>query len=94
VDGGAVLSPQSTGPAALRATRRRAALLALASPLLILLALLGLLQRSGSARWEVVPALLIGSGLLLTSLQRRRRRRAQLLQALRQHRREGPAKGA
>ena len=79
-----MLSQQGAAPTALGATRRRAALLALASPLLILLALLGLLQRSGSARWEVVPALLIGSGLLLTSLQNRRRRRSQLLQALRQ----------
>ena len=65
--------------------QRRAALLALASPLLILLALVGLLHRTGAARWEVLPALLIGSGLLLTSLDRRRRRRKELLRALRQH---------
>jgi hypothetical protein len=65
--------------------QRRAALLALASPLLILLALVGLLHRTGTARWEVLPALLIGTGLLLTSLDRRRRRRKELLRALRQH---------
>jgi hypothetical protein len=65
--------------------QRRAALLALASPLLILLALVGLLHRSGTARWEVLPALLIGMGLLLTSLDRRRRRRKELLRSLRQH---------
>jgi len=69
---------------------RQTALLALASPLLILLALVGLTHRSGSSRWEVVPALLIGAGLLLTSLQRRHHRRRQLLLALRQHRREAP----
>lgn len=86
-----MLSRQAPLTPVQRAGRRRAALLALASPLLILLALVGLLQRSGPARWEVVPALLIGSGLLLTSLQRRRHRRGQLLQALRQHRREAPA---
>ena len=65
--------------------QRRAALLALASPLLILLALVGLLHRTGTARWEVLPALLIGMGLLLTSLHRRRRRRQELLRSLRQH---------
>ncbi len=64
--------------------QRRAALLALASPLLILLALVGLIHRSGSARWEILPALLIGSSLLLTSLDRRRRRRKELLRSLRQ----------
>ena len=66
-------------------SQRRAALLALASPLLILLALVGLLHRSGASRWEVLPALLIGSGLLLTSLHRRRRRRKELLRSLRQN---------
>ena len=64
--------------------QRRAALLALSSPLLILLALVGLLHRTGTARWEALPALLIGTGLLLTSLDRRRRRRKELLRALRQ----------
>ena len=66
-------------------SQRHAALLALASPLLILLALVGLLRRSGASRWEVLPALLIGSGLLLTSLHRRRRRRRELLRSLREH---------
>ena len=64
----------------------RAALLALASPLLILLALLGLLHRTGSARWEALPALLIGAGLLLTSISRRRYRRREMLRSLRQQR--------
>jgi hypothetical protein len=72
--------------AVLLAFRRRAALLALASPLLILLALAGLLHRTGSARWEALPALLIGAGLLLTSITRRRTRRRQMLRSLRQQR--------
>lgn len=57
-------------------------LLALSSPLLILLALLGLLLRSGNARWQAIPALVIGSGLLITSLWRRRHRRQEMLRSL------------
>lgn len=72
--------------AVLLASRRRAALLALASPLLILLALAGLLHRTGSARWEALPALLIGAGLLFTSITRRRTRRRQMLRSLRHQR--------
>ena len=75
----------SPPPAASLLSQRRDALLALASPLLILLALVGMLHRSGASRWEVLPALLIGSGLLLTSLHRRRRRRRELLRSLREH---------
>lgn len=72
--------------AVLLASRRRAALLALASPMLILLALAGLLHRTGSARWEALPALLIGAGLLFTSITRRRTRRRQMLRSLRHQR--------
>jgi hypothetical protein len=75
------MDPAATGP-----RPSRAALLALASPLLILLALLGLLHRTGSSRWEVLPALLIGAGLLLTSISRRRYRRREMLRSLRQQR--------
>lgn len=67
----------------------RAALLALSSPLLILLAVLVLLHRQGADRLPAVPALVIGCGLLTTSWIRRRRRRAELLRALRQ----GPPAG-
>lgn len=67
-----------------RPSRFRAALLALSSPLLILLALLVLFTRQGSDRLPAVPALVIGVGLLTTSWIRRRRRRAELLRALRQ----------
>ncbi|MCP9860045.1 MULTISPECIES: DUF3188 domain-containing protein [unclassified Cyanobium] len=67
-----------------RPPRFRAALLALSAPLLILLALLVLLTRQGADRLPALPALVIGCGLLTTSVLRRRRRRAELLRALRQ----------
>jgi hypothetical protein len=62
------------------------ALLAVSSPLLILLALVVMLQRQGADRLPAVPALVIGGGLLATSWLRRRRRRAELLRALREER--------
>jgi Protein of unknown function (DUF3188) len=65
---------------------RRRALLALSSPLLILLALLALLHRPASERVQALPALAIGIGLLSTSWLLRRRRRMELLRALRQER--------
>jgi hypothetical protein len=65
-------------------SRRTADLLALSSPLLIVLAVLAMMQRGPSIRLQAVPALLIGSGLLLFSLWRRRRRRALLLRLLRE----------
>ena len=67
-----------------RAPRFLAALLALSSPLLILLAMLVLLTRQGADRLPALPALVIGCGLLSTSVLRRRRRRRELLRALRQ----------
>ena len=63
--------------------------LALSTPLLIGLGLLGLLLRQGSDRLQAVPALLIGIGLLLQSLWSWRRRRRLLLAALRERDREG-----
>lgn len=59
-------------------------LLALSSPLLILLALGALLLRQGPDRWQALPALLIGVGLLGHSALSRHRRRGALLAALRQ----------
>ncbi len=61
-------------------------LLMLSAPLLIVLALVVLLQRQGQDRIQVVPALLIGAGLLVASRVRRQRRRRALLLALRQER--------
>jgi hypothetical protein len=48
------------------------------------LALVALLLRQGPDRWQVLPALLIGVGLLGHSALSRRRRRQALLAALRQ----------
>ncbi len=69
------------------------ALLALSSPLLILLALLALLSRQGSDRFQALPALLVGGGLLTYSGLTWRRRRRALLEALRERQPE-PAGGA
>jgi hypothetical protein len=63
---------------------RLQAWLALAAPLLVLLALLALLMRSGSDRLQALPPLLIGVGLLLSSAACRARQRRHLLVALRQ----------
>lgn len=63
-------------------SRRLKALLALSSPLLILLALVALLSRPGSDRIQAVPALAIGTGLLTHSWWRRRRRRQEILRSL------------
>jgi hypothetical protein len=57
--------------------------LALSSPLLIVLAVVVLLQRQGVDRLQAIPALLIGSGLLIYSGVSRRRRRRSVLAALR-----------
>lgn len=63
---------------------RLQAWLALAAPLLVLLALLALVLRSGSSRLQAVPPLLIGAGLLLSSVVGRARQRRRLLETLRQ----------
>ena len=60
-------------------------LLALATPLLILLALVGLLLRQGSDRLQALPALVIGVALLVQSAWSWRRRRRALLIALQDH---------
>ena len=57
-------------------------LLALATPLLILLGLVGVLLRQGSDRLQALPALVIGVALLLQSAWSWRRRRRALLEAL------------
>lgn len=58
-------------------------LLALSAPLLLVVALGVLVQRRGPDRWQAVPALVIGSALLASSLHSRRQRRRSLLEALR-----------
>jgi hypothetical protein len=63
-------------------------LLALATPLLILLGLAGVALRQGSDRLQALPALVIGVTLLLQSAWSWRRRRRALLEALRDNRGE------
>ncbi|MFN6337663.1 MAG: DUF3188 domain-containing protein [Cyanobacteriota bacterium] len=65
-------------------TQNAADLLALSSPLLILLALASMAYRSPAARPQALPALLIGCGLLVFSWVRRRRRRTMVVRELRQ----------
>jgi|LakMenE01Jun11ns_1017448.scaffolds.fasta_scaffold9377404_2 hypothetical protein len=65
------------------ASRRLKALLALASPLLILLALVAMVARPAGDRVQALPALVIGSVLLITSWVRRRHRRREILRSLR-----------
>jgi hypothetical protein len=57
--------------------------LAAATPLLILLGVVGLLLRQGSDRLQAIPALAIGLALFAHSSWRWRRRRRALLAALR-----------
>ena len=63
-------------------------LLALATPLLILVGLVGLVLRQGSDRLQALPALVIGVALLVQSVLSRRRRRLALLNALQDQRGE------
>lgn len=63
-------------------------LLALATPLLILLSLVGMALRQGSDRLQALPALVIGVALLLQSAWSWRRRRRALLMALHDQRDE------
>ncbi|MFN6131619.1 MAG: DUF3188 domain-containing protein [Synechococcaceae cyanobacterium] len=80
----------STTPVVTLASRQRAILLALSGPLLILLALVMLLLQ-GRRGLQALPALLIGTGLMVHSWLSRRRRRRQLLQELRQEQRPAGA---
>ena len=58
-------------------------LLSIAAPFLILVALLGLLQREGNDRLQSLPALLVGVGLIISAALERRVRRKRLLLAIR-----------
>ncbi len=58
-------------------------LLSLAAPLLILVGILGLLQREGDARLQTVPGLLAGCGLIISGALERRNRRKRILLAIR-----------
>ena len=53
-------------------------LISISAPLLILLAITGLLHREGKDKIQVIPALVFGSGLVFTGAVRRLRRRRML----------------
>ncbi len=59
------------------------ALLSLAAPLLILVAILGLFQRQSSDRLQVLPAIIVGTGLIISGAFSRGKRRRNLLTAIR-----------
>ena len=54
-------------------------LISISAPLLILLAIVGILHREGKDKIQAIPAFLVGSGLVLTGTVRRFRRRRMLL---------------
>tara|TARA_Y100001968_G_scaffold103293_1_gene93323 strand:- start:657 stop:878 length:222 start_codon:yes stop_codon:yes gene_type:complete len=54
-------------------------LISFAAPLLILLAITSLLHREGKDKIEAIPALVVGTGLVLTGTVRRFKRRRMLL---------------
>ena len=53
-------------------------LISISAPLLILLAITGFLHREGKYKIQAIPALIVGSGLVLTGTIRRFRRRRML----------------
>ena len=57
-------------------------LISISAPLLILLAITGFLHRDGKDKIQVIPALVVGSGLILTGTVRRFRRRKMLLREI------------
>ena len=54
-------------------------LISISAPLLILLAITGILHREGKDKIQAMPSLVFGSGLVLTGMFRRFRRRRMLL---------------
>ena len=62
--------------------RRALIWVSLGAPLMVLLAWLATNQRQGKDRVQVLPAVLVGSGLIISSALGRQRRRARLLSDL------------
>ena len=58
-------------------------LLSLSAPLLIVVALIGLIPRNGTTRLKSLPAFIVGAGLIINSALVRRHRRQRLLFAIR-----------
>jgi len=54
-------------------------LISFSAPLLILLAIIGFVHREGKDKIQAIPALVVGTGLVLTGNIRRFRRRRMLL---------------
>ena len=54
-------------------------LLSFAAPMLVLLALLGVIHREGRDRVQSLPAVIVGSGLIVAGAIRRSKRRKMLL---------------
>ena len=63
--------------------------LSLGAPLLIVLAVVASQQRQGKDRIQVLPSVLVGSGLIISSAVGRRRRRARLLADVQRVRSQG-----
>ena len=53
-------------------------LISISAPLLIMLAITGFLHRQGKDKIQVIPALVVGNGLIVTGAVRRFRRRRML----------------
>jgi len=62
----------------------------LGAPLLLMLALVAVQQRQGRDRIQALPAVLVGTGLMIGSAVGRRRHRARILSALRSSRHSSP----
>ena len=60
------------------------------APLLLMLALVAVQQRHGRDRIQALPAVLVGTGLMIGSAVGRRRHRARILSALRSSRHSSP----
>tara|TARA_Y100001968_G_scaffold318685_1_gene349226 strand:- start:610 stop:798 length:189 start_codon:yes stop_codon:yes gene_type:complete len=56
----------------------------MAAPLMLVIALSGLIQRKDNDRLQVLPALFVGSGLIISAALARKNRRKKLLDSLRQ----------
>ena len=69
--------------------RRAVIWVSVGAPLLIVLALVASQQRQGKDRIQGLPAVLVGSGLIISSALGRQRRRARLLADLQRARTPG-----
>ena len=71
-------------------TRLSVSFVSLGAPLLLMLALVAVQQRQGRDRIQALPAVLVGTGLMIGSAVGRRRHRARILSALRSSRHPSP----